>query len=341
MPIRSQHTAPTFKSMRSEVNLRADILAAEVAKALPGGEQQGPSDDTTLSLNLLDAVAERMTPENVVYAKSVLRFSLWATKVALKQGPDQGLTPAVREALEDSRGTTFDISWVKEARKIPSKRFESYIRPCASDIPNYERVNANFLRGGQPDQGGADWLKENGVKTILDLRGGDRENQCVNVDYTGLDRKEIDVPDFHPPSFEQLDEAIEILDNPENHPVFLHCKAGVGRTGTVTACWRIAHGATADEALAAERINSYHGSLKQEQFVRDFEKRLKSQSGKMKDRQGPHEPDRKFHVGDPWPLTYAYTDIMQGKSTEAIIEERGLNRSETRDLLLFQDFWQS
>ncbi len=33
--------------------------------------------------------------------------------------------------------------------------------------------------------------------------------------------------------------------------VYLHCAAGVGRTGTVAACWLVEQGATADDALAA------------------------------------------------------------------------------------------
>ena len=38
----------------------------------------------------------------------------------------------------------------------------------------------------------------------------------------------------------------------------------------MTACWLISQGMTADESLEAERINSPYGTLKQEQFVRDF-----------------------------------------------------------------------
>ena len=33
--------------------------------------------------------------------------------------------------------------------------------------------------------------------------------------------------------------------------VYLHCRAGIGRTGTVAACWLVQHGLDADQALAA------------------------------------------------------------------------------------------
>lgn len=33
--------------------------------------------------------------------------------------------------------------------------------------------------------------------------------------------------------------------------VYLHCQAGIGRTGTVAACWLVEQGATAEDALAA------------------------------------------------------------------------------------------
>ena len=32
--------------------------------------------------------------------------------------------------------------------------------------------------------------------------------------------------------------------------IYVHCWAGVGRTGTVVGCWLVRHGRTGDEALA-------------------------------------------------------------------------------------------
>jgi protein tyrosine phosphatase (PTP) superfamily phosphohydrolase (DUF442 family) len=153
--------------------------------------------------------------------------------------------------------------------KMPISHFTT--QPSASDLPNFQVINDNDLRGGQADQDGMTWLASNGVKSRVDLRGDDRDNQWFPPVWSSVKTFQIDVPDFGAPSFAMVEKVIDIVDNPVNQPTFVHCKAGVGRTGVMTACWNIAHGMTADEALKLESMNSYHGTLNQESFVREFE----------------------------------------------------------------------
>ncbi|KAL1960250.1 hypothetical protein VTO42DRAFT_8793 [Malbranchea cinnamomea] len=47
-----------------------------------------------------------------------------------------------------------------------------------------------------------------------------------------------------------IDKVIEILLNPENHPVLVHCNKGKHRTGCVIACFRRLQGWAADMAVA-------------------------------------------------------------------------------------------
>lgn len=51
------------------------------------------------------------------------------------------------------------------------------------------------------------------------------------------------VPDFHPPTIEQLDEGVHFIAQAisDGLPVFVHCHAGVGRAPLMTAAYLMAH----------------------------------------------------------------------------------------------------
>lgn len=160
------------------------------------------------------------------------------------------------------------------------------LRPRMDDIPNFEVVTGGVLRGGQPSSRGLDWLVNYGVKLIIDLRGSDRSNQwempkCRLMNVRGDEREveetirflNIPVEDFQTPSFEQVYQFVELLGaiSSNGGVVFVHCKAGIGRTGTMIACWRIYNGEDVNSALAKESLYSDGGGgLRQEEFVRQF-----------------------------------------------------------------------
>jgi len=57
--------------------------------------------------------------------------------------------------------------------------------------------------------------------------------------------------DFGVPKTDQLVRTLNKIDESiaGNHPVYVHCRAGIGRTGLVVGCYLARHGKTGNEAL--------------------------------------------------------------------------------------------
>ena len=233
--------------------VRANLLkwGRDLAQHVPAAQQE-------VAQKLLDSI-EQLGADNVADVKKDVREWLWKIREPLGEG-----TPEIRQSYEKIRNLAFDNDYPRSHYKTA---------PPACDIPNFKEVSPTFLRGGQPDQEGLDWLSAHGAGLEIDLRGSDRDNAWNPPSHYPLKMYRIAIEDFHSPTFEQVEEFIDVIDqaSANQEKVFVHCKAGIGRTGLMTACWKVSQGMTAEKALQAERINSYHGCLKQEQFVRDFE----------------------------------------------------------------------
>ena len=63
------------------------------------------------------------------------------------------------------------------------------------------------------------------------------------------------IADMDVPSSRMMRDILDEIDNSivANHPVFVHCAGGRGRTGTVIGCYLVRHGRSGSEAL--NRIN--------------------------------------------------------------------------------------
>jgi tyrosine-protein phosphatase SIW14 len=125
--------------------------------------------------------------------------------------------------------------------------------PSYRELPNFHKVSDQLYRGAQPADGGIKKLAELGVKTIVNLRGADERvgGDQKEAESAGLRYFNIPMPGLSAPSDEQVARVIAIINNSENQPVFIHCKRGSDRTGTITAVYRISNEDwTADRAIA-------------------------------------------------------------------------------------------
>jgi protein tyrosine/serine phosphatase len=111
-------------------------------------------------------------------------------------------------------------------------------------LPNFNMVNDQILRGGQPTDDGFKKLADRGVRTVVDLRWIDehdipREKQIVESE--GMQFVSIPMKGIGAPTQEQVSKALSVLEDSNSWPVFVHCRRGSDRTGTVLACYRISH----------------------------------------------------------------------------------------------------
>lgn len=121
----------------------------------------------------------------------------------------------------------------------------------AKSIEHFGCVNSKIFRGAQPTEEGVKELARRGVKTIVNLRDADERADMERKWAEASGIKFINIPfnNWLAPTDEKVAEFLKIIDSAGNQPLFVHCKRGADRTGTVVAAYRITHdGWTAKEA---------------------------------------------------------------------------------------------
>jgi protein tyrosine phosphatase (PTP) superfamily phosphohydrolase (DUF442 family) len=127
-------------------------------------------------------------------------------------------------------------------------------------------VQGVLSRSGQPLFSGFKWMKENGWKSVVDLRvdgergevGDDRKIPGFNG--LGLNFLSLPLVDGIPPTDEQAKQFIAFVINPINQPAHVHCRGGIGRAGTMVVLYRYAvQGWPMDKAI--EESRAFQGGI--------------------------------------------------------------------------------
>ena len=104
-------------------------------------------------------------------------------------------------------------------------------------LPNLHNVTPAIFRGGRPTAEGLQILKDNHVKAIIDL-----ENVPSAIDAERTAAKQLGfgfmsspMSWITPPTDDQVDKILSVMSNPNNQPIYIHCRHGRDRTGLIVA----------------------------------------------------------------------------------------------------------
>jgi len=117
-------------------------------------------------------------------------------------------------------------------------------------IKNFAQVDDRLWRGAAPDAEGYRALAANDVTTVIDLRAED--DLWIDDDLMstlGINRVALPMRDGQAPSRSLVERFLQVVEDSPGR-VFVHCGAGVGRTGTMAAAYLVKSGqASPSEAL--------------------------------------------------------------------------------------------
>jgi len=135
-------------------------------------------------------------------------------------------------------------------------------------INNFGKINDQYYRGAQPNPADFLDLQKMGIRTVIDLQKDGIFQEASWVKNAGMRFYRIPLSSTKPATEEQTRYFLQLVNDPTNWPVYVHCAGGRHRTGAMTAIYRITNDSwTPDRAFdEMQKFGWYsfpnHGSLK-------------------------------------------------------------------------------
>ena len=123
--------------------------------------------------------------------------------------------------------------------------------PPTEGIHNFGKINDSLYRGAQPDAAAIQSLARLGIKSIINLRLANDvwTPEAAAASASGITYTNVPLNGTGRPSDAQVAALLALIESLPA-PVFIHCKHGCDRTGTIVACYRISrHGWSNNAAL--------------------------------------------------------------------------------------------
>ena len=120
----------------------------------------------------------------------------------------------------------------------------------------------HIYRGGEQEAGPYERIiAQDGIRSIVTLLNEEPDDPHQQIEHRLVSEHDLRLLRFPMPgdgraSFDALEATADAIADPANQPVYVHCAAGVQRTGAAVAVYRMRHcGWTLDQALAEAAAN--------------------------------------------------------------------------------------
>lgn len=137
-------------------------------------------------------------------------------------------------------------------------------------VMNFQVVDDHVWRGSHPKEPAFKSLAKRGVTTIVDLRAeeGLHVDEAL-LDRLGVERFNIPLRDGQVPTEAQVEQFLSIIESSKGK-VYVHCMAGVGRTGAMVAAYLVATGQETPAGALRRNLSVGPPSLEQLAFVAEL-----------------------------------------------------------------------
>ena len=124
-------------------------------------------------------------------------------------------------------------------------------------------INNKLAGSGMPTSvAELEWVRKQGVKSIITMTENSLpESWIKDINYLHVPTEDLSAPDM-----DKIDQTVDFIQEriKNDEPIMVHCAAGIGRTGTILACYLIKyHNLSAKNAIEKVR-NERPGSIQSE-----------------------------------------------------------------------------